>query len=102
MAIYRTFNTTVVDANSNVLSTQSTNLDQPSYASLLAYLASIFVQPPKADGTPGTPYTEAQLLEHMTGSVYAGYLVQVENYLKQQAAVAAASAVAPIVAVSQF
>ena len=100
MSIYRTFTTTVVDASGNTVSTQSTNLDQTSHTALLAYLASIFIPPANADGTPGTPYTEAQLLGHMTGSVYSGYLIQVESYLKQQAAAQAAAAIPSIVPVS--
>ena len=48
MAIYRTFTTTVVDASNNTISSQTTNLDQPSHTALLAYFASIFI-PPSAE-----------------------------------------------------
>jgi len=101
MANLPSFTTTVTDATGATAFTHTTALQIADYHNLLAAYRAIYISSPNADGTPGTPYTDAQILAQIVGGIYQGILVNVTSYLKQQAAVAAASAVAPIVAANQ-
>jgi len=77
------------DQTGTLLNTATYSINDADGAKFFAAFIATFPPPNKADGSPGTPYTTAQIIGIIAQSAFNGWTALINNYTNAQAAAAA-------------